>query len=1164
MSRSHNRVAVFSVTLLFLFASLASSQTDTGSIGGYVKDPSGRVIPKATVTIKNEGTNVVQTLTTNEAGYYVAPNLQPGNYAVTAEAPGFKRFESRQNKLDSNSALSLDATLTVGNITDTVEVAASAEVLQTDSSAVQTEVSGKQVDMQELNGRNPLYIAQLLPGLRSGSTMGDFNFAVGGGVPFNVNGARPQDTDVTFDGAPAVRTRANGAIIGVANVDSTEEIQVMTADYAPEYGRAAGGQIRIVSKSGTRDFHGSLYEYLRNSAMNANTWSRNLSTLTNVAAPFRYNNFGGTIGGPIWAPGMSDRFRQKLFFFVAEDWIRYRYEDSTQEAVPTLNMRNGNFSDLLSPNPWYSGSHAIYQPGTCPSTGAASCVPYPGNIIPVSQLSPNGIAIINAYPLPTPGFQNGSSNFIAEAEHPINQRKETINIDIYANEKNRLSGRRTDAAYFEYQPFDQGSGLTGKYFRRPNQTNVASFTSTISPTFINEAQISLSIDDVYIPVNTALAGFNRGTLCAPITGSCIDFPYILPNGKDIPTKIPTVSVPNFYGLAGGPYPSHSSGTIWTASDTVTKVWQNHTIKAGISAEYSGENDGDQINVSTVPGGASDQNGNFTFTDARSGLGATSGIGMANLALGLADTYTEIGPRALTIWRSWMVEGFAQDSWRVSPKLHLEYGLRWTNIQGQHPLWGNADYFDGAVYNPTDAVTVNQKTGNVILGTGNPYDGVVIPGLSAFPSAANGRVGAATSNQCDGASCNGLFDPNLPKGYIHTTNTFQPRVGIAYEITPSTVIRAGAGSFVTRMVQIDNIFPGGNSPFQPFLTVSNVSVDNPGASLTTGTAAALTMTTLNPNLKPPEAYNWNVTVERKLPLKSVLTVAYVAHRGVHAWQVYDINQPQPGTVVAGTNVNYVRPYKGFAEIQEEESTVNSTYNALQLYWNRRFSNGSSFGVSYTLSKSMDNGSNYRDIVPDTYNTSNLWGPSEYDERHVVLINYIYAIPFMKNNKALGGWSIAGTAQFQTGTPCGVGVNNDYAGVGEYGSFGCGSEGQFWVMNGPVQIHTGAFGGPTGNVNNGAPKYFSGSFSAPPSGTFNLQQGVRDSIYGPGFQDWNLSLFKTFRVNERSGFEFRAEAYDFPNHPNLSAPSFNPTSGTFGVITSKSGLIRTLQLSLRFSF
>ena len=327
-----------------------------------------------------------------------------------------------------------------------------------------------------------------------------------------------------------------------------------------------------------------------------------------------------------------------------------------------------------------------------------------------------------------------------------------------------------------------------------------------------------------------------------------------------------------------------------------------------------------------------------------------------------------------------------------------------------------------------------------------------------------------------------------------------------------------------------------------------------------------MTTLNPNLKPPTAYNWNVTVQRKLPLNSWVSAAYVSHRGNHAWQVYDINQPTVGALLAnpGVPVAALRPYKGFAAIQEEEATVNSTYNAFQLYWNRSFTNGSSFGVSYTLSKSMDNGSNYRDIVPDTYNTSNLWGPSEYDERHIVLVNYIYALPFLKNNKIAGGWSIAGTAQFQTGTPCGVGVNSDYAGVGETGSFGCGSEGQFWNVNGPTQINTGAFGGPTGTVANGAPRYFVGSFSAPASGTFNLQKGVRDSIYGPGFQDWNLSMFKTFVMNDRAGFQFRAEAYDFINHPNLSGPSFTANSGTFGVITSKTGLQRTLQLSLRFYF
>ena len=612
----------------------------------------------------------------------------------------------------------------------------------------------------------------------------------------------------------------------------------------------------------------------------------------------------------------------------------------------------------------------------------------------------------------------GTQNWVAQAAHPYNQRKGTLNIDILATDKQRISGRRSEASYFEYQPFDQGSGETGKYFNRPNQTNSVSWLWTISPSLVNEARATLSLDDVYIPVNTALPGFNRSQFG-------IDYPYLF-GGKDIPGKIPTVNVPNFYGLAGGPYPSHSSGPIWTASDSLTKVWRTHTFKAGFSMEYSGENDGDQINVSTVPGGSNNQNGTFTFTDARTGLGATSGVGMANLALGLADSYTEIGPRAYTIWRGSMYEFFAQDSWKVNSKLHIDYGLRTTTIVGFHPLWGNADYFDGALYDPTQAVKVDPVTGNVLLGTGNPYNGVVIPGFSGFPNSAQGRVLAASSNICAGASCTGLFAPNLSQSYINTYTPIQPRVGVAYQLTPKTVIRAGVGRFVTRMGLLDNIFPGGNSPFQPFVTVNNVSVDNPGASLTNGTAAPLTITTQNTNLKPPEAWNWNVTVQRELPLNSVLSVGYVAHRGLHAWQVYDINQPGAGALQAnpGVNVNYLRPYQGFAAIQEEESVVNSMYSSLQIAWNRRFKNGSMFGVTYTLSKSMDGGSNYRDIVPDTYNTSNLWGPSEYDTRHIVIFNYLYDLPFFKDHnkltgKLLGGWEIAGAAQFQTGSPCGIG-------------------------------------------------------------------------------------------------------------------------------------------------
>ncbi len=1160
--------ATFAACIFFSLSALA--QSDVGTITGFVRDPSSATVPNAKVTIKNEGTNESHTVTTDTQGHYTVTNLLPGLYTMTAEAPGFKRFTSTGNKLDANSTIALDGNLAVGQTTETVEVSASAEVLQTESGAVQAEVTGRQVQDQELNGRNPIYMAMLLPGVRSGgqagTTLGDFNFSLSNGS-YEINGARSADTLITMDGAPAVRTRSNGTSIGVPNVEATEEIQVLTADYSAEYGRAAGGQIRIVTKSGTTDFHGSLYEYFRNSDLNANTWTRNLSASTNFASPFRYNNFGFSVGGPVAIPGKWNALRQKLFWFVAEDWIRDRATDTQLQAVPTDLMRQGNFSELLGSNPWYSGSHQLYYPGTCSKLGASSCVPIPGNVIPATSLSPNGIAIMDAYPAPTPGFLSGNDNWVAQAAHPYNQRKGTINIDLLPTDNHHIEFRRTDLSYFEFQPFDQGSGETGKYFNRPNQTNTLAWTWTISPTLVNEARATVSLDVVHIPVDTSLIGFNRQDFNPPIT-----YPYIF-SGKDIPGKIPTVNVPNFYGLAGGPYPSHSSGPIYTASDSLTKVWGNHTLKFGFTFEYSGENDEDQINVNTVPGGSNNQNGTFTFTD--SGTGATSGVGLANLALGYADSYTEIGPRAYTIWRGQMYEGFAQDSWKVTPKLHIDYGIRETSIINFYPLWGNADYFDGNLYNPAQAVTVN-AAGNVVLGTGNPYNGVVIPGFSGFPTSAQGRVLAATTNACDGASCSSLFDPSLSKWYVHPTNQFQPRVGIAYQLTPKTVIRAGAGRFITRMGLLDNIFPGGNSPFQPFVTVQNARVDNPGAALNSGIAAALTMTTLNPNLKPPEAWNWNFTVEQELFWNSTLSVGYVAHRGLHAWDVYDINQPQAGTLLAnpGVNVNALRPYKGFAEIQEEESVVNSMYNSLQVTWNRRFTAGSMFGLSYTFSKSMDGSSNYRDIVPDTYNTSNLWGPSEYDTRHVLIINFLYDLPFFKSQshlagKLLGGWELSGDVQFQTGNPCTIGTNNDFAGVGEFGSFGCGApDGQLWVLNGTPQV-PGQFAGPSGNAS--SPKYFTANATQPAAGTFNLQPGIRDAIYGPGFQNWNLAMFKKFAINEKNFFEFRCEAYNFINHPNWAGtdqtggPNYNPTSAQFGEVTQKStSNPRNLQLSLRYQF
>jgi len=402
------------------------------------------------------------------------------------------------------------------------------------------------------------------------------------------------------------------------------------------------------------------------------------------------------------------------------------------------------------------------------------------------------------------------------------------------------------------------------------------------------------------------------------------------------------------------------------------------------------------------------------------------------------------------------------------------------------------------------------------------------------------------------------------------------VGLAYQLNDKTVVRAGGGRFITRLGVSDSVFLGGNPPFQPNASVSFGSVDNPGGSGVN--SVPLVVTTQSKAFKNPEAWNWNLTVQREILWKSIVSLAYVGRRGLHLQREADINQPTTAAVNAnpGVNINALRPYLGFGSIRQTDNVATSRFNSLQLTWNRRFASGLAFGLNYTLSKSMDDGSNQRDVIPDTYNAHNLWGPSEFDARHMVQISYLYDLPFFHSQpniagKFLGGWQISGTTQFQTGLPCGVAGANDYAGVGQDANFGCGVNGQYWIVNGDPRI-IGTFG------TNGqwfATKNPDGSpiFTAPTAGTFNLAQNIRDLISQPGFQNWNLGLFKRFALSDRTGLQFRAEAFNFINHPNWGGGSgggvqFNPTSSTFGKVTTKGGGTgggeRNLQLSLRLYF
>jgi hypothetical protein len=592
---------------------------------------------------------------------------------------------------------------------------------------------------------------------------------------------------------------------------------------------------------------------------------------------------------------------------------------------------------------------------------------------------------------------------------------------------------------------------------------------------------------------------------------------------------------------------------------------NHTFKFGALFERSGQNDFDQINVSGVPGGTNNQNGRFEFNDVRPGGAPGSGTGLANAALGLFSTYAEIGPRSYTPYRGNMFEFFAQDSWRVNQKLKLELGFRGTWQNGYYKsLWGNMAYFDPKNYDPAQAAVLDRATGNVL--SGNRFNGVRIPG-SSFPAAGKGRVPAIDSglynNLLDGG--NGYPSPNQ--------FNVMPRLGLAYSMTNKQVVRMGFGGFMARPGVYDSVFLGGNPPFQPMASVTNGNVDQPGGA--TRVNFPQFFMTIDRAYKIPRSYQWNATYQREVGLATTLEVGYVGTTGLFLARERDLNQLPTGTTFqaanAGANVNFLRPFKGFANIPMLEHSGRSTYHGLQVEANRRFSKGILYSFSYTLSKTMDNNSGPRDGFIDTFNQGLNWGKSGNDTRHIAVASVVWELPFFNGqdtNRAVkaiaGGWQLQGVNQWQTGTPITIGNGDDYLGIGS-------TNGKPWNLNFAPDNSGRAFSNITAAGNYvGEPNFYfpvtNGTTSLatrPANGTLPNQNRNSISFNNPGFQNWNLALQKAFRFTERQAVTFKFEAFNWINHPNWGGVDTNPTAATFGKITSKSSE-RNLQLSLRYSF
>jgi carboxypeptidase family protein len=1127
--------------LLLVAATSASAQFDRGTISGTIKDEQAGVMPGVTVTARNAQTDQTTSTVTDSSGFYTFPTLLPGRYDVLAEIQGFKKVSRQGIQLDATGAVTLDFAMQTGVISEEVLVTASAPLLQTDV-ALRKTVEAKDIEQLAFSGRNPIGVV----GLKAGVMGGNFNsrgFSDLGNGGFNINGSRTDENNITIDGATAIRTRSSGAIIGIQNVDAIQEVQVLTGNYLPEYGRASGGQIRFVTKSGSNRYSGSGSYFLRSDKLQANTWSRNRSpnaSENSGPAPFKYKQYGYAFGGPV--PG--NVFKDRLFFFGAQEWVNYLAVQTNTATVPSLAMRRGDFSELLNPaNPYFGRAVTIANP----LTGQ----PFPGNVIPSGLLSPNGVALLNAYPEPTPGFQLGTANSIFNSENPQDQRKDNVRLDYRLNASNQITFRYSKYSWVAIDAFRGTFPYARTDWNRPNSTQTLSWTSTIRSNLINEATYTHSLDQVFINVFTGTDLYKRSR-----TG--INYPYIFPANKEIPDKIPTISIANFTEIDGGPYPSSSQGPIHTFSDAATLVKGRHTFKTGVVFEYSGEDDFDQINVQAIPGSTNNQNGRFEFLDNRAG---GTGLAVANAAMGLFSNYAEIGQRAFTQWRALGTDIFVQDSWKPASSLTIEGGVRWAIWPPWHSLGNNIANFEAQFYDRASAAIIDPATGRIV--GGNRYDGIVLPG-SGF--------------QGDGRSLVVASDPavlalfrNQPDGFSQThLNAFEPRGGLAYSITDKTVLRASAGVFHNRVTLNDSSLLGGNPPFQPQVSVSTGSVDNPGA----GGAASLpfSMTSQDTVFNLPTSYMWSTGVQREMPFGFMVDVSYVGRLGRHLQRERNINQLAAGTLQAnpGVNIAALRPYLGYGAIRLTENAGSSRYNALQISADRRYMNGLKIGVAYTLGKSMDNASDKRNVVWNTYDDSAYWGPSNFDRRHVLNVYYIYDLPFWKDQEtplknALGGWQISGATFYRTGTPFSIVRTNDIAGVGD-GNFGQ----PYNLVGDPFAGSNGGFSAGSGADQN---LWFNpAAFGAPAAGTFG--NAPRNAWYNPSEQQWDIAFFKNFRVNRNQRLQFRAEIFNFINRPNwnnvagtTTTSGFNmvdPTNANFGRVVSKNDARRDGQLSLRYIF
>jgi hypothetical protein len=1115
------------VGVLLIFASSAHAQFDSATISGVVQDTTGAILPGVDVTLTNVGTKNQRQAVTNEAGLYTFPNVPVGAYQITAMLSGFKPVTKAGVQVNAGVNIRVDVALEVGALSETIQVQAATTLV--DTSVIGRTVRAEQIAETPLSGRRASQVAQLAPGVVGGNMGGSVPTGVGTfatGVT-SINGGRSDEFITTIDGAPSIRIRqAGGFMMGAQNFDTVAEVQVLTTNYQAEYGRSSAGQLRLVTKSGTQSFHGNVFWSHQNDALDANTWTRKRNNL--AKSPHTYNAYGFTLGGPIYIPGSFNSNKQQLFFFWGQEWQRDRTVEEQTAIVPTAAMRNGDFTGF---------SRNIIDP----LTGQ----PFPGNVIPQHRISPQGRALLNAFPLPIPGFQQGANNWVGNPSQFNNQRKDSIKVDWVPTSTHRLAVRHTWAPNVWNDP--EPMGVYSTIWDYPGRTLAATVTSTLTNSLINEFSFSwgsTSPSKYFGQRNCDYCPGGTEAFQYPTTRSVgINYPYLFPGTKLDPDKIPNISLQGFTAINNAAYPGSWNDFVFLWADNVTKITGNHAFKAGVSIERSGMNDRIQLSFAQAPA-TTNQNGSFRFFDSRAG---GTGYSVANALLGLFDDYTEFGNKPNTKWLAMAYDFYAQDSWKPTTDLTLELGLRYSLWQP----WGTTNRamasFQSQFYDPARAPVINRAGG--FVESGDRFNGVTLPG--------DGPADEALRDFPQLANLQRLYH-GVPNGFSETPKDgWQPRLGMAYAINETTTFRAGVGRFLNR-VQINTTAAYGfNAPLSEMQTVINGIVDAPGGASTRNFPLVGAMQ--SPDFTNPTSWAWNATVDRELPWQMRGTASYVGRSAAHLERARNINQLQPGTIQRnpGVNTNALRPFLGFSTVTLYETTGKSRYNSLQTQVERRSTRGVGFSVSYTFSRTKDNGAGRNDLLPNAFDDSGYYGISDLDRPHVLVSQVRYSFPTLSSSAApvrwvLGDWNVSGIIQAQSGAPFSVRTPVDIAGVGP------GSGQQFYELVGdPKAVRTD-----WDPALSRATWFDRNAFRAPATGTFATSQ-EKNILRQPGFWDINLSLRKGFSILGTQRFDLRIEAFNIFNRTRLGNAVTNPTLPDFGFITSRVGS-RAMQIGMQYVF